>query len=88
MTPDWKYAQQEATLKPGSSLLLYTDGLTEAENQSHELFGMERLMKAAEDAKDCRTAAESIDLVSSSVHSFVDGAEQSDDLTLLVIRYS
>ena len=88
IAPGWDYADQRVTVKPGTSVLLYTDGLTEAENQSHELFGMERLMKAAEDAKDCRTAAESIDLVSSSVHSFVDGAEQSDDLTLLVIRYS
>lgn len=55
--------------------------------QSHELFGMERLMKTAEDAKDCRTAAETIDMASCSVHAFVDGAEQSDDLNMLIIRY-
>lgn len=87
ISPSWDYADQRVTVKPGTSVLLYTDGLTEAENQSHELFGMERLMKTAEDAKGCRTASETIDLASCSVHAFVDGAEQSDDLTLLVIRY-
>ena len=86
MTPDWKYAQQEATLKPGSSLLLYTEGLTEAANQSHELFGIEMLLKAAKEASDCQTSAALIDKISASVQAFVAGAEQSDDLTMLVIR--
>ncbi|MBP5302555.1 MAG: SpoIIE family protein phosphatase, partial [Bacteroidales bacterium] len=82
----WKYVQQEATLKPGSSLLLYTDGLTEAENQSHELFGIERLLKVASGASDCQSASAIIDKITSAVHTFVAGAEQSDDLTMLVIR--
>ncbi|MBR7026093.1 MAG: SpoIIE family protein phosphatase [Bacteroidales bacterium] len=82
----WEYVQQTTTLNPGSSLLLYTDGLTEAENQSHELFGIERLLKAAEGASDCQSATAIIDEISAVVHTFVAGAEQSDDLTMLVIR--
>ena len=82
----WEYVQQTTTLYPGNSLLLYTDGLTEAENQSHELFGIERLLKAAEGASDCQSATAIIDEISAAVHTFVAGAEQSDDLTMLVIR--
>ena len=87
VTPDWKYAQQEATLKPGSSLLLYTDGVTEAENPAHELFGIGRLLETVGKADDSHTSADIIDNVVKDVQSFVDGAEQSDDLTMLAIRY-
>ena len=80
------YVQQEVTLKPGTTLFLYTDGLTEAENQTQDLFGTERVLTAIEEAdKDSPTSI--IGHMSSAVSGFVSGAEQNDDLTMIAIRY-
>jgi sigma-B regulation protein RsbU (phosphoserine phosphatase) len=86
VTPDYKFTQQEAQLKPGSTLFLYTDGLTEAENANHELFGMDRTFEAAK-AAGGSAPAEFVQKVTTSVHAFVNGADQSDDLTMMAIKY-
>lgn len=84
--PGWEFVEQEVTLKPGSMLFLYTDGLTEAENPVHALFGMDRILEEAR--KDCRQRpADFVASMNTAVHKFVDGAEPSDDLTMLAIRY-
>ncbi len=86
VAPDYNFTQQEAQLKPGSTLFLYTDGLTEAENAKHELFGMDRTFEAAKAA--CGSApAEFVQKVTTSVHAYVNGADQSDDLTMMAIKY-
>lgn len=84
--PDYEFKSQELLLRPGDGLLLYTDGLTEAENREHELFGEERMISSL---KKQGAAAPGSLLVAlqDSVHRFVDGAEQSDDLTLLGIQF-
>lgn len=82
----FEYVQQEFTFKPGTTLFLYTDGLTEAENQVQDLFGIKRVLNSLEEAGKERPAA-IIDHVSSSVSGFVSGAEQNDDLTMIAIRY-
>lgn len=84
--PDYAFTQQEAQLKPGSVLFLYTDGLTEAENASHELFGMDRTFQSAKDAMGS-TPTEFVQKVTGAVHAFVNGADQSDDLTMMAIKY-
>ena len=84
--PGWEFVEQEVTLKPGSLLFLYTDGLTEAENPVHELFGMDRILEEAR--KDNKQSpADFVSSMKAAVHTFVDGAEPSDDLTMLAIRY-
>jgi len=84
--PGWEFVEQEVTLKPGSMLFLYTDGLTEAENPVHALFGMDRILEEAR--KDCcQRPADFVASMNTAVHTFVDGAEPSDDLTMLAIRY-
>ena len=84
--PGWDFVEQEATLKPGSLLFLYTDGLTEAENPVHELFGIDRILEEArKDSSLC--PADFVTSMQAAVHTFVDGAEPSDDLTMLAIRY-
>jgi len=84
--PGWEFVEQEVTLKPGSLLFLYTDGLTEAENPVHELFGMDRILEEArKDSK--QSPADFVSSMKAAVHTFVDGAEPSDDLTMLAIRY-
>ena len=83
---EWKYKGQQLTLTPGKTLLLYTDGLTEAENGNHDQFGERRILDVLEKsgAADPETLVrEMVD----AVHAFTEPAEQSDDLTMLAIRY-
>jgi sigma-B regulation protein RsbU (phosphoserine phosphatase) len=84
--PDYTFTQQESRLAPGSTVFLFTDGLTEAENPNHELFGMDRTVDAAKAAVGS-APTDFVQKVSASVRTFVDGADQSDDLTMLVIQY-
>lgn len=69
-----------------TTLLFYTDGLTEAENELQEFYGDERLLRAATHLKG-KTPTEITHEITASVESFVGPAEQSDDLTILTIRY-
>lgn len=87
---DWQFTQQELTMQPGTTIFLYTDGLNEAENKDHEQFGMERVVQTAEQTKaEGITESEAIvGRMTEDVTRFVDGAEQSDDLTMLAIRYT
>ena len=82
---NWQYTKQEVTLHPGDTVFIYTDGLTEAENAQHGQFGEQRMME--EINKDLRNnPRELIDHMTTAVHTFVNGAEQSDDLTLLAVQ--
>ena len=84
------YTTQETMLLPGESLFLYTDGLTEAMNESHELFGLKRVEKGLQDciSKESNVTEKLIQTMTNRVNGFVDGAEQSDDLTLLALQYT
>lgn len=80
-----RYRKQELTLMPGDTLFLYTDGVTEAANRDSVLYGEERLsrcLNAGEEDPEalCRR-------VHGDVAAFVDGAEQSDDITMLCVRW-
>ena len=79
------FKSESLQLNPGDALYLYTDGVTEAENKDHELFGESRL-QAVLSAQKGVESREIIEAVSSAVREFVDGAPQSDDITQLVIR--
>ena len=83
--PNATYTSHTLDLAPGDSLFLYTDGLTEAENARKELFGEERALNVA--AGFCKlTAEEQVKQMREAMQLFVEKAEQSDDLTLLVVR--
>ncbi len=85
----WKFSSQETTIPPMTTIFLYTDGLTEAENINHDLFGEERILKEAEkNLHQTNTPNGIISNMSSAVRKFVDGADQSDDLTMLTIKYT
>ncbi|HXU01125.1 MAG TPA: SpoIIE family protein phosphatase [Polyangia bacterium] len=77
---------QECRLEPGDTVLLYTDGVTEAANANRELFGLERLCRTLENARAADRNIEEIrDHIMSEVRSFM--AAQTDDQTLVVLRY-
>lgn len=72
-------------LEPGDALIAYTDGITEARAPDARFYGEDRL-RATIGGTGGAAAAEIVDAILTDVASFRDGAEASDDLTLLVIR--
>ena len=86
---DVAYTVQEASLTAGSTLFLYTDGLTEAMNAEHQQFGLQRIDDVLRKCLEKQLHPKDIlDAITREVHRFVKNAEQSDDLTLLAIRYT
>ena len=84
---DFVFEMQEAVMTNGSTLFLYTDGLTEAKNREHQMFGVERVMDVLSGSADLKPA-QLLEKMEREVHAFVEDAEQSDDLTMLAIRYT
>lgn len=84
--PGKSYQQLSLTLKPGDSVLLYTDGVSEAFNPEQQLFGTERLTEDLLQVVD-KPAPEVVDRIRAAVHSFANGEPQSDDIALLYVRY-
>ena len=84
--PDWKYTTQEADLAPGNTLFLYTDGLNEAEDAEHRMFGKKRIIEVMQTtSQQPRTL---IERMTQAVAEFVGDTEQSDDLTMLCLSLS
>ena len=90
----FQFEGQETMISPHTTIFLYTDGLTEAENASHQQFGYERIIEVAETMKEGkRDASERSGLehflkdMNVAVRHFVGAADQSDDLTMLFIEY-
>jgi serine phosphatase RsbU (regulator of sigma subunit) len=81
------YATQRRQLVAGEFLCLFTDGVTEAFNPAQEPYGRERLDSALRAVRPDATAREILDTICSGVHAFAAGAEPSDDLTLMVLRW-
>ena len=82
---DFEYQETTLQLEHGDTLLLYTDGVTEAINPSEEEFTEKRLEQTLSNMSQ-PTCQEMIDKIKADVKSFADGAEQSDDITLLSIK--
>ena len=84
VVPGMSFSEQETDLTTGTGLFLYTDGLTEAENPAHALFGEERMLAALSGKLGSH---QQIDAMTQAVQGFVGDAPQSDDLTMLYIRF-
>jgi phosphoserine phosphatase RsbU/P len=80
---EWSYEQAEIALAPGDRLLLFTDGITEAETSVEEEFGEERLVKLAAALRE-RDAAGMKDRILENVAEFTAGSFE-DDATLVVV---
>ncbi|MDX1663958.1 MAG: PP2C family protein-serine/threonine phosphatase [Candidatus Promineifilaceae bacterium] len=80
-----QWAQETALLEPGDLWLLYTDGVTEAQNRRGEFFEMERLVDAL--YRNAQATAEEIAAaLLDEIETFAGGAPQADDITLLVLK--
>ena len=80
------FKEQETVMPQGASIFLFTDGLNEAENSDYVQLGDEKVLEVAQQMTSL-SAKEQIGLMTKTIEKHTDGAEQSDDLTMLSIRY-
>ena len=88
LRPDWEYSEQRSLVDKGTTLFLYTDGYTEAENAEHEQFGRERMcqeaLRLSAERPDSRTLVQAM---RRAERVFVNYLPQADDISLLAIKY-
>jgi len=86
LVPEAQYTAACLKLEPGDTLVLFTDGVTEAMDPDDELFGVPRLKQVLTGQVEC--PLENLQkCVLEAVENFTRGARQADDLTLLIVRY-
>ena len=83
---DMVYYQSEVILHQGDVLFLYTDGITEAVNNENILFGDARLLAAINSNFDMHLQ-DLTNHIKSDIDDFAEGAEQADDIAMLVLQY-
>jgi len=85
MKTDYAYKSEEINLQPGDTLIMFTDGITEAMDKARNEYSDERLEQLAVKLYK-KSAQEILDAIRDDVESFTKGATQSDDITLLVLK--
>jgi serine phosphatase RsbU (regulator of sigma subunit) len=85
INPDTPYSALELALEPGDLLLFYTDGIVEAQDHSHALFGFERLETLLAEYGQL-PPDELIDRIIRAVELFTGSAPQHDDMTIMALR--
>jgi len=84
---DWQYVQQEIRLEAGDTLFLYTDGVTEAADSTGKMYSLERLQKFLNEREATASTKKILDDVHESLQDFSGDAEQSDDITMLAVKF-
>ena len=82
------YESEQTTLEPGSRIILYTDGVTEAENAKKNQFGMDNLLTIARQIPKEENSKDVVNRIIREVETFTDKADQNDDITILTISLS
>jgi sigma-B regulation protein RsbU (phosphoserine phosphatase) len=80
------YKEDSITLNPGDTLFMYTDGVTEAESASGSFYGETRLADALNQYGNL-AASEIVNTIRTDINTFVAGYPQSDDITMLAVRF-
>lgn len=83
--PEMIWAEQQITLRPGDTLVLYSDGVSEAQTAAWDEFDVERLAAIVRAARH-EPAEDIIAQVLAAVDRFIEGAPQFDDITLMVLQ--
>src|SRR5205823_6147433 len=86
LVPEAQYTAACVKLEPGDTLVLFTDGVTEAMDPEEQLFGVPRLRQVLTGQMQC-PLEQLQKCVLEAVENFTRGARQADDLTLLIVRY-
>ena len=87
LMPEAVYTGAETSLEVGQSIVLYTDGITEAANPEQEQFGRERLEEVCR-AHHTEAPEELATSIHTAVDEFVEGVPYLDDRTLVIVRRS
>ncbi|MBL0422007.1 SpoIIE family protein phosphatase [Ramlibacter sp. AW1] len=82
---DLVYTQRQASLAPGDTVLMYTDGVTEGEDESTRQFGAERLLALFE-GRPPTSAQEAVQRIIEAARRFAGKAEQFDDITGMAVH--
>ncbi len=85
--PGHEFSSGTLQLNPGEAFILYTDGVTEAMNVDRHLFGAEAIETTLAKTGQSPTSETIIKTMLEDLHAFVGEAHQSDDITMLVIKY-
>jgi phosphoserine phosphatase RsbU/P len=85
MLEEQSYRVARVRLEPGETLLLYTDGLTEACDASGQPYGAERLAQVLHERRSLHPSSLARACLA-DLHAFLDGAPRTDDLTLMILR--
>jgi phosphoserine phosphatase RsbU/P len=86
LVPEAQYAAVCLKLEPGDTLVLFSDGVTEAMDPEEQLFGIARLREVLQGKSDLRLDQLEKRILE-AVETFTRGAAQADDVTLLLVRY-
>ncbi len=85
MLPDCRYEDETLMLTPGSTLVIFSDGVTEAENEQGALFGEQRLKELIRHNR-AEQAEEMVARIYQAVQTFTGANEQEDDVTVVVLK--
>lgn len=83
--PQLRFEQRSLVLQPGEVVLFYTDGVTEAMDPQRELFGEERLIEVLRQHNQ-QSPQKIIEAVLEAINGFINGQNQSDDITMVVVQ--
>jgi len=83
VNPEYIFTEKSRHLKDGDKLIIFTDGITEAMNRNENMFGVERLIKIIQSAKDDFKLL--FHVLNEEIMKFTNGTEQSDDITYMLL---
>jgi sigma-B regulation protein RsbU (phosphoserine phosphatase) len=86
LVPEAEYTALKIKLEPGDTLVLFSDGVTEAMDPDEQMFGVPRLRELLTGRTEC-PLDQLEKCILEAVENFARGASQADDLTLLIVRY-
>ncbi len=86
LVPEAEYTALKVKLEPGDTLVLFSDGVTEAMDPDEQMFGVPRLREVLTGQTECPLDQLEKSILE-AVENFARGASQADDLTLLIVRY-
>jgi serine phosphatase RsbU (regulator of sigma subunit) len=86
MAPDVEYPDNGLKLQAGDTVIFYTDGIIEAENNDEEIYGTERLLNLVAGMDSSASAEDVIQAILQDVGDFAGNAEQYDDMTVVVMK--
>lgn len=85
ITPDFEYSEKKIKLEPGDLIVIYSDGITEAENENENQYGKDRFVETIKQFKT-QSSVNLANILLTNVEEFSGNIPQMDDKTLVVLR--